>query len=276
MGQNFTVNPFFFVCCGASLWCGCFYQALDYCQKSFGCARKCGRCWNEETSFCMYRWACNCFFSIRLSNNPFEPHAYIIISSSTYMQNAESMYACNTFIGAISFLDSIYSPYPYIINVWVGVSAYALHTFCIAPNKKGFHSNVFGSVDLLFSRLAFFRYYLFIFALVFCYCCALVMLYMYVQYILTRTVHNAHLCKRKTSSFNLILDKNVLTTLLLNAINVVTYISIRMNSSDSALFARFFFVVAVGLLARRVIEFWELFFLSFIVSQIEHTSFENQ
>lgn len=73
---------------------------------------------------------------------------------------------------------------------------------------------MFGST--LFFSLAIFGYYLFIVFFFFSVVCAL-------------SVWNCH-CQRKTSSFNFIFDKNVLTTLLLNAINVVTYSSVWKNA----------------------------------------------
>lgn len=89
---------------------------------------------------------------------------------------------------------------------------------CIAKNE--FHCEVFGSVDLLFSRLAFVFVVAIIYSFSLLYFCRIFFVCMYMH------AWSVYLCKRKTSSFNLIFDKNVhvLATLLLNTINVVTYV----------------------------------------------------
>lgn len=121
----------------------------------------CGWCWNEEISLWKYHCTCDCFFSIHLSNNSLAEHPCIALYAKrnvhcTLWYNASEQYAIFPFLIRICTTQST--------HLYIFMHVHYIHIALRTQNKKKeFHSEIFGSVDTLFSRLAFFCcYYLFI------------------------------------------------------------------------------------------------------------------
>lgn len=124
---------------------------------------------------CKHHCTCDCFFSIHLSSNSFLASMYCIYAK-WYVHGIP----CVILVSNIQWYSTVLSPFLLAFILFICMYVHYIHIELRAHththNKKEFHSEIFGSVDLVFSRLAFFccccSYYLFIlFSLFWCLPC---------------------------------------------------------------------------------------------------------